>query len=374
VNKQLQGDQSQVKTLTSQANTDFAKERKAYESWQCEIDGQTCDGASGVIGNGAQAHGDYLAYVQARNNYRAAAAALRAAQTTASKDQHSFARYQKQRLQHLQAQARKALPGLQREYNALEAKIQRTIATGDVVNEANTGILAQLQALSQASAANSSLAAARWTVLALFFVIEILPVTVKALLNLGSQTSYERVAIGREEHITDREDMRRNEQRRIDEDESEARIEKVKDRIRLGKIDSETQLKIAQSKAESRFKVQEDMREREQGIGKRANQYVADQMTDIIDSALQEWGDRIRATLLNGGAHSRVASSNGQHTGRDAQDGQDSGAERESHAEGESGADRGSEADHEFHGEQDSHAEQEAYAEHGYDLPGEEKI
>jgi hypothetical protein len=319
VNRQLQGDTGQVKTLAATASRDFTAERKAYETWQCELDGEKCGGASGVAGNGGRAHTDYLAYVQARSTYNTAAAALRSTQQTENKEAASFARYEQQRKQLLQAQARRSLPGLQREYNTIEARIARTIANGDAVNSANVGILAQLQALSQASAADPGLEAARWTVLALFFVIEILPVTVKALLNLGSQTAYEKVAIGREEQIADREDLRKDEYRRIEKDESDARVEKVKKRLALEKLESEVQRKIIEAKADSRINVQDDMREREQVIGKHANRYVADQMKQIIDSALAEWGNRIRETLLSSDPVPQDVSPNGQHADHEQQ-------------------------------------------------------
>jgi hypothetical protein len=229
--------------------------------------------------------------------FRYAESQLQAAQVAEQRDQAQSQRYEKTRLAQSNAAAAHALPTLEKQYNAVEARIRKTIASNDAVNIANTGILAQLQALSAASSRNSSLAAARWTVLALFFVIEILPVTVKALLNLGQQSSYEKVAIGREEAVADRENVRRVEYQRIADDESQARVKKAKDQIRLGDLSAQTRIRIAEAKAESRFKVHEDMQQRELHIGKHANEQVAAEITKIIDSALKEWGDRVRETL-----------------------------------------------------------------------------
>jgi hypothetical protein len=222
---------------------------------------------------------------------------LRTAQTTEQRDQAQFQKYQKKRLAQSIAAASSALPSLERRYNLVEARIRDSIKSNDAVNIANTGILAQLQALSAASSSNSSLAAARWTVLALFFVIEILPVTVKALLNIGQQSSYEKVAIGREEAVTDRENVRRVEYQRIAEEESQARVNNAKEQIKLGDLDVKTDRRIAEAKAESRFRVHEDMQQRELDIGKRANEHVASEITKIIDAALIEWGNRVRDTL-----------------------------------------------------------------------------
>jgi len=61
-------------------------------------------------------------------------------------------------------------------------------------NASNAGLLLRLKALSQATAGNTQLNTARWLLLALFTVIEWLPVIVKTLLNLGPKTKYEELA------------------------------------------------------------------------------------------------------------------------------------------------------------------------------------
>jgi hypothetical protein len=296
---QLQTDQAQVQKLQSETRHDFTVANHAYQRWQCELLGQTCLGGTGIPGNGAQARAKQRLYLSAHNTYETTRAALQAAQKAAGKEQGSFGQYQKGRLQKLQQEARGALPGLRNKYNALEKKVQAAIASGDNANEADTGILAQLHALSAASARNSSLEAARWTVLALFFVIEILPVTVKALLNLGAPSTYEKVLIEREGEIADREYVHRSEKRRIEEDESQARIKKVQDQIKIGELDSETRMKIEQGKSDARLKAAEDMRRREEGISEEANTYVAEEMTKLVDLALNEWGERIRSRLAS---------------------------------------------------------------------------
>lgn len=68
-------------------------------------------------------------------------------------------------------------------------------------NASTAGLLLRLQALSQASASNSALEAARWLLFLFFTVIECLPVTVKVLLNLGPENAYER-ALAEAERIS----------------------------------------------------------------------------------------------------------------------------------------------------------------------------
>jgi hypothetical protein len=294
---QLADAQSRVQKLQATAKSDFATANHKYEAWQCELDGQTCAGGSGQAGNGARAHAKQVAYDSAEAAYQSAENQLQSAESAENGDQHAFTKFQSQRLAQLKQTANQKLPGLEAEYNKLENKVQTAIANGDQANEQDTGILAQLQALSEASAHNSSLAAARWTVLALFFVIEILPVTVKALLNLGRPTAYEQVAIEKEGEIIDREQVRRVEKRRIEEEESQARVRDAQGRIRRDELESETKVKIEEGKQQTRTKVEEDMRLREEDIGKSANEYVASEMTKVLDSALKEWGDRIRDRL-----------------------------------------------------------------------------
>lgn len=295
--------QAQVAQLQPEVQQDFQTANAKYEAWQCELDGQTCDGGSGRAGNGALAHSKEVAYDQAEAAYQSEDSQLKAAQATVNGDQSAYTATEKQRLKQEQGLAGQALPGLRTQLAAVEKKIQAAVANADNVDNADTGILEQLQALSAASSSNSSLAAARWTVLALFFMIEILPVTIKALLNLGDPTAYERVVREREEAIADRERILRAENTRREEDKSLARIKKAQDRIRQSDLDAQAGLQIAGARAEMRVKVQQDMRSREEGIGKKANEHVAGQMTKIIDSALEKWSEEIRARLSVNGYH-----------------------------------------------------------------------
>ena len=74
---------------------------------------------------------------------------------------------------------------MQQEQTTLQNEVnQQTQSNASSVN-GNNGILAQLQALSDAGAQDPVLAVAQWVVTLLFFFIEILPVMVKFLLNLG---------------------------------------------------------------------------------------------------------------------------------------------------------------------------------------------
>jgi hypothetical protein len=269
---QLQSAQAQVSQLQRQAQSDYQAEVTAREAWQCELVGQNCVGSSGKTGNGPRAQAKYLEYQQAAKTYTSVQNQLNAALATEKAAQHSFANDQSTRIQQIKAGARQALPGLQAHYQKLQADLQAAAASGRNVNNKNTGILAQLQALSAASGQSSSLQAARLAVLALFFLIEILPVTVKFLLNMGPLSAYEVVARLKEDELIDAASTHRIESRRMEETRSHVRV-----------------------------RVQADMRTKEEDLGRHVNQQVADEVTKILDAELQEWSRQVRAQLPGGG-------------------------------------------------------------------------
>jgi hypothetical protein len=229
-------------------------------------------GSSGKTGNGPRAQAKYLEYQQAAKTYTSVQNQLNAALATEKAAQRSFGNDQSTRIQQIKAGARQALPGLQAQYQKLQAGLQAAAANGRNVNNENTGILAQLQALSEASGQSSSLQAARLAVLALFFLIEILPVTVKFLLNMGPLSAYEVVARLKEDELIDAATTHRIESRRMEEARSQVRV-----------------------------RVQADMRTKEEDLGRHVNQRVADEVTKILDAELPEWSSQVRAKLPGGG-------------------------------------------------------------------------
>lgn len=130
------------------------------------------------------------------------------------------------------------------------------------------GLLAQLQALSALSSKDSAVETALVVTFLLFFLISILPVMAKILLSLGPPTAYEQVARYKEEEIVDAARARRIETRRREERQSAAQTV-----------------------------VEEDMRIREEALGKRANEHVAQHMEAILDVALAEWSRQVQSQL-----------------------------------------------------------------------------
>ena len=134
--------------------------------------------------------------------------------------------------------------------------------------EGNTGILAQLQDLSTAGAKDPILGVAQWIVTLLFFCIEILPVMVKVLLNIGPLSTYETLLKNEEDIITDR-----------------AKLTRV------------TRRRDAEREADKQIAIDEDMRQLEEDLGKKANKHVAEHMEAILDVALAEWSRQVQAKL-----------------------------------------------------------------------------
>lgn len=91
------------------------------------------------------------------------------------------------------AEARKELPTAQAALNATQADQAQQISAFNTQNKSNAGLLTRLQALNQATAGNSTLSAARWLLFALFVIIELLPVMIKTMLNLGPESTYDRL-------------------------------------------------------------------------------------------------------------------------------------------------------------------------------------
>jgi Domain of unknown function (DUF4407) len=271
----LQTDMANVTRLTPIVQSDFQQKNAADEKWKCEISGQTgagCPTASGLSGNGPRATTDQQAYESDAATYDQDNAQLQHWLAKEKTDQAAASRLQTTAVATDQQQAKKDLATQIALVAQLEPVIQSVEAQDTQANQANTGILAQLQALSDASARDPVLNTARLAVLAVFFLIEILPVTVKVLLSLARPTPYDLVARAKDEEAADKARKELAENRRIAEVESEARVG-----------------------------VATDMAARKEDLGKEANAHVADEMRKILGKVLDQWSfdaqDRFTASL-----------------------------------------------------------------------------
>ena len=143
---------------------------------------------------------------------------------------------------------------------------------------ADNGLLAQIQALSQLSGSDTAVKVTVGVTFLLFFLILMLPVAMKVLLNLGPLSVYEQVARLKDEQVIDAARVARIVSRHMEEENTGARF------------------RIEEQKTQARLAIEQDMRQREEDLGKRANQHVAKEMETILDAALQEWSNQVRAT------------------------------------------------------------------------------
>jgi hypothetical protein len=247
----------------------------AREVWQCELYGSACHNGSRRRGPGPIAAAKKSEFDEARSAYLAVNRQLTAAKAIQATAEGKLAKTTHDRLVIAQAAAARELPGLRDQLARLTRRINAEAAADGEANRKDTGILAQLRALSQASHDNPSLQTAHLVVALLFFMIELLPVLVKVLTNLGPPSAYDVLAGLADEQLKDSARIRRVEARQIEEGKSETRID-----------------------------AERDMRERELDLSKQANARVAGEMTTIMDAALQDWSAQVRSQLGgNGPAH-----------------------------------------------------------------------
>jgi len=184
---------------TAQADLDdkqavFTRENTLYQTLQgeaqCEFNG-TC--GTRVRGNGAQ----YRAAEQRAEDQKKIADAAFAEVTTA---QQALAVAQRQALvtakqgtERRIADTKKDLEETQRRLatvNARKTVFQDSFAK---LNAKDTGILSRLEALDRLAAQRSIMRSAQILLALLFISVEILPVLMKFLINLGQETNYDRV-------------------------------------------------------------------------------------------------------------------------------------------------------------------------------------
>lgn len=280
-NPQLQDAQAQVNALQPKVQAAQTAMDNAQAAYQCEVDGSGlgCEGASDKVGYGPLAKLKKSEYEQKAQAYNNLNTQLQNAERAVNAAEQSMAKSQGQTLAQDQKVARQALPGLQTQEKQLQAQVQQNEKNAQNAVNNDNGILAQLSGLSAAGANNPVLFLAQVVVTLLFFFIEILPVMVKFMLNMGPLSDYETVAKAEGEKIKDR-----------------AKLDRVNAR-RDAERDSDEQMKLKDGHSSTRANVAKDMRRREEALGVRANEHVASEMEAILDAQLAEWSRRVQAQL-----------------------------------------------------------------------------
>jgi hypothetical protein len=257
-----------------------------YEEWQCELygAGPRCRHASNRRGAGPLAAAKRREYLDATRRLATADGKLKAAQRRLDSAKKAVEGRQGDKLREAQQDARERLGPLQEQLGILTDRIDSTADDATDTNARDDGILAQLRALSRAGDEDSMLRWAHFFVFALFFLLEVLPVTAKILLNLTPPTAYDVLAQSHEDELKDEAQIRRAELRQVEEEKSQARID-----------------------------IEHDMRARERKVGKGANAKVASQMTAIVEAALDDWSDDVQRQLATRAAKHATAVDDDDH-------------------------------------------------------------
>lgn len=195
-----------VAALTAQLRTTQTQANDAYHLWQEQLTGT---GQGNVAGNGPLADADHSEYVTLANRVSSLNSQILAREKVVERQAaaESAARL---------AQAKEDLPAATAQLAAAQNELQVLTTNGQRAINNDTGLLAHLQALSQETSTSGVLSFAALTVFFMFLLIQLLPIVVKVLLNLGPQSTYEKMVVYEEEASlrAAREDIARRQARR----------------------------------------------------------------------------------------------------------------------------------------------------------------
>jgi hypothetical protein len=175
----------QIATLTGQLRSAEAKEKSDLVTWRCELYGGPGCNVSNP-GNGPVAKVDH-------NQYLADVASVRQLTREINADEQQEQANIGHAQQTNEQQARAQLPLVSSKLKAEQQEQAAETATFDTQNTNNAGLLIRMEALSAATAGDSTLEATRWLLFALFVVIDCMPVMIKVMLNLGPENNYDQM-------------------------------------------------------------------------------------------------------------------------------------------------------------------------------------
>lgn len=187
-----------VRAAQSEYDSAQAAYLEAQKQAQCELNGACGTGTPGVgtAYRTAQATAD-----QAKRTADDAAAKLDAAKTAAE------ARIRKSSAA-AASDAKQKLGGVQRDLAVAQDNKRRAEAESQDAAENSTGLLARLEALDRVTSGHATAQAAKWSLSALFFLIEVLPVVSKLLMMVGKRTVYDRMLARHDDDIDDEDEQK----------------------------------------------------------------------------------------------------------------------------------------------------------------------
>jgi hypothetical protein len=231
-----------------------ASAQAAYDAAQAaylaEIDGS---GGTGVRGDGPVTASKLAAFEAAEARLTAAQAAQTAAEEAASANLEASAQSRLDAATDQLAADQETLATAQDQRSAEQAAYASAV-------DNSAGLLSRLDALFRLGETNALLNFAHIMIALLFICIELLPVIVKVLGNLGGQTAYDRILDVREDG-----------------------------EVSGGEIWAAERTRAIAAEASVQVSVAEDRAERQVEFGKRVNQTVLEQQEAVITRALETW-------------------------------------------------------------------------------------
>jgi hypothetical protein len=233
---------------TAAAQAAFDQAQAAYLA---EIDGS---GGTGVRGDGPVTASKQAALDAAEARLQAAQDAQAAAETAASSNLEASAQSRLDAATSQLAADKATLATAQDQRSAEQAAYDNAV-------DNSAGLLSRLEALFRLGEANPLLNVAHIMIALLFICIELLPVIVKTLANLGGPTAYDRLVDVREDG-----------------------------EVSGGSVWASKRAEAIEVEAGVQVSVASDRAERQVEFGRRVNQAVLEQQEAVISRALEVWG------------------------------------------------------------------------------------
>ncbi len=223
----------------------------AQAAYLAEIDGT---GGTGIRGDGAVTQSKLVAMQAAQDRLDAAKAAEQTAQAAAQTNLQASAQSRLDAAKAQLADDQATLASAQQERAAEQAAYDSAV-------DNSAGLLSRLSALFRLGEANALLNVAHIMIAALFVCIELLPVIVKVLSNLGTPTAYDRMLDVREDG-----------------------------EVAGGAVWAAERARAIEAEASVQVAVAEDRAAHQVEFGKRINAAVLEQQEAVISRALEVWG------------------------------------------------------------------------------------
>ncbi|UVS76925.1 DUF4407 domain-containing protein [Actinokineospora sp. UTMC 2448] len=239
--------------------------REAERIAQCELDG-TC--GSGVPGVGESQRQKRAAADRARADRDAAKRKLDevTAAATDRMDEGAAAAV---------AAARAKLPEVQSDLSVAQERKRAAEADAHEAQNGNSGMLARLTALDRIGDEHSGAATARLMLFLLFLFVEILPILVKVLMSVGSDSLYDRIAARSDDAADADDELRVANDRKLRQAEEDARVAVAQQRV-------DAQIEVGR-------RATEKLVERQSAIALRSVEVWAEVAMARTDEELDRW-------------------------------------------------------------------------------------